>query len=102
MSNVLLGATGSVAALRVPALYDALTADGHAVKVVATAAATYFFDPATVGAASPSPGLARNPEVVILDEDEWPGRGAGRRYDRDDPVLHIELRKWADVLVIAP
>src|SRR5690349_7362710 len=50
MANVLLGATGSVAAVRVPALYDALTADGHAVKVVATDAATYFFDPAAVGA----------------------------------------------------
>ena len=27
---------------------------------------------------------------------------AGGRYDRDDAVLHIELRKWADVFVIAP
>jgi phosphopantothenoylcysteine decarboxylase len=117
MANVLLGATGSVAAVRVPALYDALTADGHAVKVVATAAATYFFDPAAIPA-SPSgepgvltpegagvdspgsrPGLA---SAVILDEDEWPGRESGRRYDRGDPVLHIELRKWADVLVVAP
>ena len=37
MANVLLGATGSVAAVRVPALYDALTTAGHDVKVVATA-----------------------------------------------------------------
>ena len=36
MANVLLGATGSVAAVRVPALAAALAADGHAVKVVAT------------------------------------------------------------------
>ena len=47
MANVLLGATGSVAAIRVPALFDALTADGHTVKVVATDAATYFFDVAS-------------------------------------------------------
>jgi phosphopantothenoylcysteine decarboxylase len=98
MANVLLGATGSVAAVRVPALYDALTADGHAVKVVATDAATYFFDPAAVG----SDGIARNPDVVILDEDEWPGRAAGEHYSRGDTVLHIELRKWADVLLVAP
>src|SRR5947208_12363162 len=130
MANVLLGATGSVAAVRVPALHDALTADGHAVKVVATTAATYFFDPADVGpgrtrstsdgvgepqapargstrgnpvARAPgSPGSGRNPDVVILDEDEWPGRGAGERYARGDRVLHIELRKWADVYLVAP
>ena len=48
MANVLLGATGSVAAVRVPALFDALVADGHAVKVVATDAAAYFFDRAAV------------------------------------------------------
>ena len=52
MANVLLGATGSVAAVRVPALFDALTAAGHAVKVVATDAATYFFDPATIRASA--------------------------------------------------
>ena len=44
MANVLIGATGSVAAVRVPALYEALVAEGHAVRVVATDAATYFFD----------------------------------------------------------
>jgi phosphopantothenoylcysteine decarboxylase len=98
MANVLLGATGSVAAVRVPVLYDALTADGHAVKVVATDAATYFFDPATVG----SDGTRRNPDVVILDADEWPGRAAAARYSRGDEVLHIELRKWADLLLVAP
>ncbi len=101
MANVLLGATGSVAAVRVPALFDALVAIGHSVKVVATDAATYFFDPATVGEPvgftppGSHPGLARS---VVLDADEWPGE----RYERGDAVLHIELRKWADVFVIAP
>lgn len=94
MANVLLGVTGSVAAVRTPALYEGLRADGHRVKVIATQAALYFFDAASLDPARPE----RNPEVVILDEDEWPGR----RYRRDDPVLHIELRRWADVLLIAP
>src|SRR5262249_58188629 len=44
------------------------------------------------------PGGGRNPAVVALDEDEWPGA----RYARGDDVLHIELRKWADLLLIAP
>src|SRR5205085_10070227 len=39
---------------------------------------------------------------VVRDADGWPGRAEGRRYDRDETVLHIELRKWADLFVIAP
>jgi phosphopantothenoylcysteine decarboxylase len=86
MANVLLGATGSVAAVRVPALVEQLTAAGHAVKVVATDAATYFFDPAALR------------EVLTLDADEWPGE----RYGRGDRVVHIDLRNWADVFAVAP
>jgi phosphopantothenoylcysteine decarboxylase len=87
MANVLLGATGSVAAVRVPALFAALAADGHAVKVVATDAAAYFFDASELPAGT-----------VYRDADEWPAE----RYERDAPVLHIELRKWADLFLIAP
>jgi phosphopantothenoylcysteine decarboxylase len=87
MANVLIGATGSVAAVRVPALYEALTAAGHAVKIVATDAEVYFFDPASLPSGT-----------VIRDADEWPGQ----RYQRDDPVVHVELRKWADIFVLAP
>src|SRR6266498_2635001 len=127
MANVLLGATGSVAAIRVPALFDALTAAGHAVRVVATNSATYFFDPDEIRAKDPSPqpppprgegeknsGLVLSPPLplgegvggrgsaLILDEDEWPGRAEGERYSRGDAVAHIELRKWADAFVVAP
>jgi phosphopantothenoylcysteine decarboxylase len=34
--------------------------------------------------------------AVYLDQDEWAYGEVG------DPVLHIELRKWADAMVIAP
>ena len=98
MAKILLGVTGSVAALRTPELYARLRRAGHQVKVVATNAALYFFDPADLDPSRPE----RNPQVVVLDEDEWPGRGKGGRYRREDPVLHIELRRWADLLVIAP
>jgi phosphopantothenoylcysteine decarboxylase len=101
VANVLLGVTGSVAALKTPELFAALRRAGHEVKIVATQAATYFFNPAGI-----EPRIRdrayRNPAVVIVDEDEWPGRDAGRLYERTDPVLHIELRRWADVLLIAP
>jgi phosphopantothenoylcysteine decarboxylase len=113
MANVLLGATGSVASIRIPAIFDALIAAGHQVKVVATKAAIYFFDAAAVGGgldksktdkavASTSATPMRDPSVVVLDEDEWPGREVGNQYQRGDSVLHIELRKWADVFAIAP
>jgi len=98
MANILLGATGSVAAIRVPELFRQLRLAGHAVKVVATSAALYFFDPAGLDPEH----SGRNPDIVILDEDEWPGRAEGRLWQRDEPVLHIELRKWADLLLIAP
>lgn len=97
MPNLLLGVTGSVAAIRTPEIYAALKQAGHQVRVVATQAALYFFDPAAIDPADPA-HPARNPAIVSLDEDEWPGP----RYRRDDPVLHIELRRWADLLLIAP
>ncbi|MBI3465581.1 MAG: phosphopantothenoylcysteine decarboxylase, partial [Planctomycetes bacterium] len=71
MANVLLGVTGSVAAIRTPQLYERLKQAGHHVKVVATQAALYFFDPAALDPADPA-RPARNPAVVVLDEDEWP------------------------------
>jgi phosphopantothenoylcysteine decarboxylase len=98
MANVLLGVTGSVAAIKTPLLVETLRRAGHRVRVVATDAALYFFDPVALDPSRPD----RNPDVVTVDADEWPGRDAGRRYRRDDPVLHIELRRWADLFVIAP
>jgi phosphopantothenoylcysteine decarboxylase len=94
MVRVLLGVTGSVAALRTPALYEALVAGGHVVRVVATETSLYFFDPSHLPPCEA--GADRGP--VFRDADEWPDGG----YHRDDPVLHIELRKWAEVLVAAP
>jgi phosphopantothenoylcysteine decarboxylase len=98
MANVLLGVTGSVAAILTPELHRRLKHAGHWVKVAASQASLYFFDPKDLDGRDGR----RNPEVVVLDEDEWPGRDQGRRWQRGDPVLHIELRRWADLLLIAP
>jgi phosphopantothenoylcysteine decarboxylase len=95
MPNILLGVTGSVAAIYTPQLFEELRHVGHDVKIVATKAACYFFDGAVIGTLGDE---SRNRNVVILDEDEWPGD----RYQRGDAVLHIELRRWADMLLIAP
>jgi len=97
MANVLLGVTGSVAAIKTPELVRALTSRGHTIRIVATKAATFFFDAAAI---APRDGR-RDPGVVTLDEDEWPGIGA-QRWERGEEVLHIELRRWAEVFLIAP
>jgi phosphopantothenoylcysteine decarboxylase len=97
MSNILLGVTGSVAAIRTPALFRALGESGHAVRVVATESSLSFFDPAELGASgSDNPPLPPGP--LHRDADEWPAGG----YHRGDSVLHIELRKWAEMLIVAP
>lgn len=90
MAKVLLGVTGSVAAIKTPELVAALLRTGHEVKVVATRPSLYFFDRNTT------------PCDVVTDDNEWPGLATGRLWQRNDPVLHIDLRRWADVLLIAP
>ncbi len=98
MAKLLLGVTGSVAAIRTPELMQQLRSRGHEVKVIATTPSLYFFDPVMLDPSRPD----RNSEVVILDADEWPGLSEGRRWRREEPVLHIELRRWAELLLIAP
>jgi phosphopantothenoylcysteine decarboxylase len=103
MARILLGVTGSVAAIKTAELYGHLTNAGHDVRIVATTAALYFFDPAAFDPLTGPDGRPRrNPERVTLDEDEWPGAAEGRRWQRHEPVLHVELRRRADLFVIAP
>jgi phosphopantothenoylcysteine decarboxylase len=94
VANVLLGVTGSVAAIKTPELFGAFRDAGHNVRIVATAASLYFFDPVAIASREGK----RDPAVITLDDDEWPGVA----YARGDDVLHIELRRWAHVFVVAP
>lgn len=98
MANILLGVTGSVAAIKVPELVTLFRQSGHQVKVVSTNAGLYFFDPSLLDPTF----KGRNPDMVITDADEWPGKESGHHYERGNTVQHIELRRWADLLVIAP
>ncbi|ORX75584.1 flavo protein [Basidiobolus meristosporus CBS 931.73] len=83
--RVLIGATGSVASIKIPLLVKKLLENENVeVKVVCTKAALHFFDATKV-------------ENVITDEDEWSAWN-----QMSDPVLHIKLRDWADICVIAP
>ena len=90
--RVLLGLSGSVASVKAEPLV-ALLADWAEVRVVATSRSLHFFDLSAL----------RAKVAVYVDEDEWRGGRVGAvGYSRGDPVLHIDLRKWADLLVIAP
>ena len=92
MANILLGVTGSVAAIRTPALFRAFRDAGHSVRVIATEPALHFFDPADLGPKHEDGG------PIFRDVDEWPSAN----WQRDDPVLHIAFRSWADLLIVAP
>jgi phosphopantothenoylcysteine decarboxylase len=88
--NVLLCVTGSVAAIRVPELVDLLIAvqGVREVRVAATERSLSF-----LSSQCPLPAHVQ----VFSDKDEW------KAWNRlGDTVLHIELRNWADVLVVAP
>jgi phosphopantothenoylcysteine decarboxylase len=98
MARLILGVTGSVAAIRTPALYAQLHAAGHEVRVVATRSSLYFFDTALLGIAEGENAEVTTDGPLFRDSDEWPGT----RYHRGDEVLHIEFRKWADLFVVAP
>lgn len=86
--NILVGVSGSVAAIRVPRLVKFLMEREANVKVVATEAAVSFIE-----------NEERLPEEiqVLKDKDEW------QTWKKiSDPIMHIELRNWADLFVIAP
>ena len=109
--RILLCATGSVAAVKIPQLAVALS-KRHQVRVVFTKSAEHFvfnvsrtYDPTSWQAEHKWTDILQAREylhnkstspVVYVEEDEWKYANLG------DPVLHIELRKWADVLVVAP
>lgn len=87
--NILIGCTGSVASLKIPILVKQLleTHNNFKIQIITTEHAKHFFEESEL------------PENVKLwsDADEW-----SSWKNRGDPVLHIELGKWADLLVIAP
>ncbi|XP_041034297.1 phosphopantothenoylcysteine decarboxylase isoform X2 [Carcharodon carcharias] len=86
MRRVLLAVSGSVAAVKLPELAAAIGGLAQVeVIVVTTEHAKHFYDSKDV------------PAKIYSDSDEWE-----MWKQRSDPVLHIDLRRWADLMVIAP
>ena len=98
--KILLGVTGSVAAVLTGKLVKALREVGE-VRVVFTDKGQWFVnknEKAEAEFIEAFPAWERGPASgVFTESDEWPSM-----YNKNDPVQHIELRDWADVLVVAP
>ncbi|HEY8971784.1 MAG TPA: bifunctional phosphopantothenoylcysteine decarboxylase/phosphopantothenate--cysteine ligase CoaBC [Puia sp.] len=81
--KILLGVTGSIAAYKSLLLIRLLIKEGVEVKVVMTPAAKDFVTPLSLST------LAKHPVLLDLFEgDTW--------------ANHVELGRWADLMVIAP
>lgn len=83
--HILLGVTGGIAAYKSAELLRQLRSQGAEVRVVMTAAATEFVTPLTFQALSGQPV-----HTELLDANAEAAMG------------HIELARWADVLLVAP
>ncbi|AAR83487.1 CNPV141 HAL3-like domain protein [Canarypox virus] len=84
--KILIGVTGSVAAIKLKDLIkQLLSLGGIEIRIVATKNAIHFIDQKEIGI------------PIYTDKDEW------NTWNKiHDPVLHIELRRWADMMLIAP
>lgn len=83
--NIVLGISGGIAAYKTPDLVRRLRDAGADVRVLMTANATRFVSPLSLAAVSD--------HGVIHDQWGDPARGG---------VDHIEIARWADLLLIAP
>ena len=97
--HLLLAASGSVATIKLPMIISSL--ENHpnlSIRVILTKAASKFLS----GQSPEQPtisslALLPNVDGVYLDEDEWI-----HPWTRHSKILHIELRRWAHLLAIAP
>ncbi|SPQ21025.1 9a1e7e3a-72ba-4f3b-88bd-cbb563c9dfac [Thermothielavioides terrestris] len=114
--HLLLAASGSVATIKskskslppprlprgkIPVIIQALAkyAGALSIRVVLTESATHFLQ----GQSAEQPTVSSllhmpNVDAVYRDRDEW----GPQPWRRGASILHIELRRWADILVVAP
>jgi phosphopantothenoylcysteine decarboxylase/phosphopantothenate--cysteine ligase len=83
--HILLGITGGIAAYKCAELTRLFIKAGAQVQIVMTKAATEFVTPLTLQALS-----GNKVHLELLDADAEAGMG------------HIELARWADLIIIAP
>jgi len=98
-AHLLLAASGSVATIKIPNILHPLSTHPNlSIRVILTTSASNFLQ----GQSHEQPHVSslssiKNVDGVFLDEEEWK-----HPWKRGNSILHIELRRWADILVIAP
>lgn len=85
MARILVGVTGGVAAFKIPHLLRLLRRSGHEVKVIATPEALRFITPLSLATAAGN---------EVFTEERW--------FAPQGEILHVDLARWADLVVIAP
>ena len=97
--SVLVCCSGSVASLKIPKIVSELIDEGFDVKVVLTSSASFFFHKSEAYNRSDWVRFTKRGgmDMVYFDDDEWSCWNTV-----GNPVLHIELRKWADILLVCP
>jgi len=83
--NILLGVTGSIAAFKACSLASTLSKFDAHVRTILTASALHFVGPTSF--------VSLANDAAYTDQDYW---------SSNIRSLHIELGRWADVLVVAP
>ena len=97
--HLLLAATGSVATIKIPLILYALSQHPDlSIRLVLSESARQFLQ----GQSAEQPTIASLSEInnvdgIYFDEHEWT-----KPWVRSDSILHIELRRWADLMVVAP
>ena len=84
--RILVAASGSIAAVKTPALVSALVKAGAQVRCLVTASAAELVSPVALAS------LSRH--RCYQESDQWDA-------SRSRP-LHIELAEWAELLIVAP
>jgi phosphopantothenoylcysteine decarboxylase/phosphopantothenate--cysteine ligase len=83
---VLVGISGSIAAVKLPLVVSSLVQCGAEVRCLLTPAAAQLVSPVALAS------LSRNP--CNLEEDQWSHRAPR--------PLHVELAEWAELVLVAP
>lgn len=97
--HILLAASGSVATIKLVQIINGLKhLENISIRLILTQSASEFLsgqslEQPTVEQVSRLPHV----DAIYTDANEW-----AQPWKRNAPILHIELRRWADVLVIAP
>jgi phosphopantothenoylcysteine synthetase/decarboxylase len=97
--HLLFCASGSVATIKIVPIISELAKHDHlSIRLILTSSAAQFLQ----GQSAEQPSIEeirqmKNVDGIYMDEDEW-----AIPWTRGAKILHIELRRWADLMAVVP